>query len=67
MSEEKKSFEEKLEEAKAVLDNLSKPELPLDEGVKEYKKGVTLLQEASEMLEEAKLVYQELDDAQQTD
>lgn len=63
MSEEK-SFEEKLEEAKKILETLSKPDLPLDIGVEEYKKGVTLLNDASKMLEEAKLVYQELDNEQ---
>ena len=64
MSEEKKNFEDTIEEAKKVLENLSKPDLALDEGIKEYKRGVLLISEASKMLEEAKLVYEELDNEQ---
>ena len=62
MSEKKESFEEKIELAKKILENLSNPELSLDKGVEYYKNGIKLLNEAGKILEEAKLVYEELED-----
>ncbi len=59
------SFEEKIESAKKILEELTSPELPLDKGVKYYKDGMNLLSEATKILEEAKLVYEEAEDEQQ--
>jgi len=53
-------FEKKLEEAKKLLEKLNDPEIPLYEAMQTYKKGVKLLEEASKMIEEAKLQFQEI-------
>ncbi|MDR2081099.1 MAG: exodeoxyribonuclease VII small subunit [Campylobacteraceae bacterium] len=47
-------FEEKLEKAKALLDKLSEPSLPLEESMTYYKEGIKILKEASNLLEHAK-------------
>jgi len=60
MQEEKQSFEVKLERAKIILENLSNPELSLEEGMKKYQEGIAILKEATKMLEEAKLTYTQL-------
>ncbi|ACZ11525.1 MAG: exodeoxyribonuclease VII small subunit [Campylobacterales bacterium] len=60
MQEEKESFEVKLERAKIILENLSNPELSLEEGMKKYQEGIAILKEATKMLEEAKLTYTQL-------
>ena len=60
MQEEKQSFEAKLERAKIILENLSNPELSLEEGMKKYQEGIAILKEATKMLEEAKLTYTQL-------
>lgn len=57
---EKQSFEEKLEHAKAILENLSNPELSLSDGMKKYQEGIAILQEATKMIEDAKLEYVKL-------
>lgn len=65
MAKEKESFEAKLEKAKVILDQLSNPELSLEEGMKRYQEGILVLKEATKMIEEAKLTYvklQEKDD-----
>jgi len=51
------SFEKKLEDAKKVLEELSNPDIALADGMKKYKDGLKLLQEASKMIEDAKLEY----------
>lgn len=61
MGKEEK-FEVKIEEAKKILEELSNPELPLDKGVEHYKNGMKLLNEATKILEDAKMVYKEIDD-----
>ncbi|WP_456471286.1 exodeoxyribonuclease VII small subunit [Caminibacter sp.] len=53
-------FEKKLEEAKKLLEKLNDPEITLYEAMEFYKKGVKLLEEASKMIEEAKLVFKEI-------
>ena len=60
MQEEKQSFEVKLERAKIILENLSNPELSLEEGMKKYQEGIAILKDATKMLEEAKLTYTQL-------
>lgn len=52
------NFEEKIEQAKKILSDLAKPDLPLDEATNLYKNGVKLLEEATKMLEKAKLEYE---------
>jgi len=60
MADEKESFEAKLENAKTILENLSNPELSLEEGMKKYQEGIAILKDATKMLEEAKLTYTKL-------
>ncbi|KFL33324.1 MULTISPECIES: exodeoxyribonuclease VII small subunit [unclassified Sulfurospirillum] len=60
MAEKEQSFEAKLESAKTILENLSNPELSLEEGMKKYQEGIAILKEATKMLEEAKLTYTKL-------
>ncbi|MDD2383993.1 MAG: exodeoxyribonuclease VII small subunit [Sulfurospirillaceae bacterium] len=58
--EETASFEMKIEKAKEILENLSNPELSLSDGMKKYQEGIAILQEATKMIEEAKLEYVKL-------
>ncbi|WP_200762466.1 exodeoxyribonuclease VII small subunit [Nitrosophilus alvini] len=51
---EKKSFEEKIEFAKEILNRLMNPEITLEESVKLYKEGIKAIREAEELLEKAK-------------
>jgi len=53
-------FEKKLNEAKKLLEKLNNPEITLNEAMEYYKKGVKLLEEATEMIEKAKLEFQEI-------
>ncbi|GAX88172.1 exodeoxyribonuclease VII small subunit [Lebetimonas natsushimae] len=53
-------FEKKLKEAKELLEKLNDPEITLFQAMEYYKKGVKLLEEASKMIEEAKLQFKEL-------
>jgi exodeoxyribonuclease VII small subunit len=59
------TFEEKIEAAKTILKELSEPDLPLDRATTLHKKGTALLQEASNMLEKAKLEFEENSPAEQ--
>ncbi|DAB32601.1 MAG TPA: exodeoxyribonuclease VII small subunit [Sulfurospirillum sp. UBA11407] len=60
MSDEVVSFEQKLENVKKVLEELSNPEISLAEGMKKYKDGIKLLEDANKMIEEAKIEYETL-------
>ena len=51
------SFEKRLEDAKKILEELSNPEISLADGMKKYKDGLKLLQEATKIIEDAKLDY----------
>jgi len=53
-------FEKKLEEAKKLLEKLNNPEISLYEAMQYYKKGIKLLEEASKMIEEAKLEFEQI-------
>ncbi len=53
-------FEKKLENAKEILKKLNDPEVTLYDAMKYYKEGVKLLEEASEMIEKAKLEIEEI-------
>jgi len=58
--QENESFEEKLAKAKEILEKLGNPEIPLKDAMLEYKKGITILNEASKIIENAKLEYEQL-------
>lgn len=60
MKKDEESFEQKLENAKIILENLSNPELSLSGGMKKYQEGINILKEATKMIEEAKLEYTKL-------
>lgn len=60
MKKDEESFEQKLEKAKVILENLSNPELSLADGMKKYQEGINILKEATKMIEEAKLEYTKL-------
>ena len=59
MSSEEKNvnFEEKVIKAKELLEKLTNPEITLGESVKLYKDGLAQIEEAQKLLEEAKLVF----------
>ncbi|MCK9337931.1 MAG: exodeoxyribonuclease VII small subunit [Arcobacteraceae bacterium] len=54
------SFEEKIEKSKELLKELTNPDLPLTKSVEIYKLGLQELQEASKMIEQAKLEFEVL-------
>ena len=54
------AFEAKLGKAREILDSLSAPDLPLDKGMQLYKEGMALLNDATTMLEKAKLEFEEI-------
>ncbi|CAA6801437.1 MAG: Exodeoxyribonuclease VII small subunit (EC [uncultured Sulfurovum sp.] len=49
-----KTFEEKLEHSKALLEKLMNPEITLEDSVKLYEEGLKNIKEAQILLEEAK-------------
>ncbi len=53
-------FEDKLKEAKELLDKLNNPDIPLQEAMECYKRGIRLLKEASEIIQKAKLEFEEI-------
>ena len=55
-----KDYEKKLNEAKELLEKLNNPEITLYEGMEIYKNGVKILEEATKILNEAKLEYEEI-------
>lgn len=57
---ENQNFENKIESAQKLLEELINPEITLSNSVAVYKKGLQELQEAQKLLEEAKLEYTEL-------
>lgn len=55
---ENESFEEKITNAKAILEKLMDPALPMNESVKAYEAGMNELRSAEKMLEQAQLQIQ---------
>ena len=51
----REDFETKIESAKKILETLMNPEITLNESVKAYEKGMSELQKAQKMLEDATL------------
>ncbi len=60
--EQNQTFEDKIEEAKKLLDMLVKPDITLSQSVKVYKNGLKQLEEAQKLLDEAKLHYSSVED-----
>ena len=62
MSEDVKdiNFEDKIKQAKELLDKLIDPEITLQKSVEVYKDGMRELEEAQKLLDEAKLEFEEL-------
>jgi len=56
----KEKFEQKLTNAKEILEKLMSPEITLEESVKAYEKGMKELHVAQKMLEDAQLKIQEI-------
>ncbi|MCI7711134.1 exodeoxyribonuclease VII small subunit [Helicobacter sp. TUL] len=57
---ENQSFEELIENAKNIIARLGQSDVNLKEGVELYKNGMATLQKAQEMLESAKLEFEEI-------
>jgi exodeoxyribonuclease VII small subunit len=55
---EEESFEDKIANAKAILEKLMDPALPMDKSVKAYEAGMSELKSAEKMLEQAQLQIQ---------
>ncbi len=53
-------FENKIENAKKILEKLMDPELTLDQSVQSYKEGMQTLQDAQKILEEATLEFEKI-------
>jgi len=60
MATKKESFEKIVEDIYKILDVLSKDDILLSDAVGEYKKGIKLIESADKMLQEAKIIYEEL-------
>lgn len=55
---EDESFEDKITNAKTILEKLMDPALPMNESVKAYEAGMNELKIAEKMLEQAQLQIQ---------
>lgn len=64
MSQEE-NFEAKITNAKAILEKLMDPALPMDESITAYQEGMKELQIAEKMLEQAQLQIQILKNQEQ--
>ena len=51
------NFEEKIIKAKELLEKLSNPQITLSDSIKVYNTGVTELEDAQKLLDEAKLIF----------
>ena len=59
MADKKISFEDKISEAKVLLEKLIDPEITLSTSVEVYKNGLKELETAQKLLDEAKLEFVE--------
>ncbi|MGB5917575.1 MULTISPECIES: exodeoxyribonuclease VII small subunit [unclassified Arcobacter] len=57
---EEQSFEEKVENAKELLEKLANPDITLSSSVEIYKNGMKELDDAQKLLETSKLQFKEL-------
>ncbi|QPH85844.1 exodeoxyribonuclease VII small subunit [Campylobacter concisus] len=62
MEQKEQSFEEKLALADKILNDLNKDDVSLENSIKLHKQGKKLLNEAREILENAKLSIKQVDD-----
>ena len=62
MEQKEQSFEEKLALADKILNDLNKDDVSLENSIKLHEQGKKLLNEAREILENAKLSIKQLDD-----
>lgn len=53
MAESKKTFEENLADLEAIVNNLESGNVPLEEAMEKFKKGVTLSKELEKTLSDA--------------
>ena len=53
------NFEDKIEKAKIILEKLINPEITLQDSVLLYKNGMKELEDAQNLLDNAKLEYEE--------
>ena len=53
-------FEEKIKNIKNIIEKLNDPRLSLKDGMNLYKEGVKELKEAQDILQEAKLEFNEI-------
>jgi exodeoxyribonuclease VII small subunit len=60
-----KTFEEKLEYSKTLLEKLMNPEITLEESVKLYEEGLANMKEAQKLIEEAKTKVSVIEQADQ--
>ena len=60
-----KTFEEKLEHSKELLEKLMNPEITLEESVKLYEEGLKNIKEAQKLIEEAKTKITVIEQANQ--
>ena len=60
MKEGPETFEYQIDEAKQLLDRLIDPEITLTQSVEVYKKGMTHLSKAQQLLDDAKVTFEEL-------
>jgi len=56
----KEKFETKLTSAKKILETLMDPEITLENSVKAYEKGMTELNDAQKILEDAQIKIQKI-------
>ena len=59
-----RDFEERLEKAKKILDELMKQDITLAKSVELYQEGMKLLKEAQELLEKAKTEIEHIEKRQ---
>jgi exodeoxyribonuclease VII small subunit len=56
-----KSFEERLSYSKELLEKLMNPEITLEDSIKLYEEGLSTIKEAQQMIEEAKIKIQTIE------
>ena len=62
MEQKEQSFEEKLALADKILNDLNKDDVSVENSIKLHEQGKKLLNEAREILENAKLSIKQVDD-----
>ena len=62
MEQKEQSFQEKLALADKILNDLNKDDVSLENSIKLHEQGKKLLNEAREILENAKLSIKQVDD-----